>query len=724
MYKSTTLKPAVQPRHSLIRFMKNISGDLYDWFSPDKYLNGDSFSARLRSYQTTAFVVFFVCSFLNFLSFLGYSYIITATSCFFLILVRHLIERNKLAAAYILLLLCFNISLILLVYVEGLRSGMPLFFFPCIVSFGFLADFTSRKSLLITYAVCISSFITSILVAPDYSLVQPMAGKMYGLNFNINIFLSFALIGWMSFSLSRESHRKQTVLKNKEIFLHTIFNSSLHGEVIVDMDSGLITDHNIQLGPLFEIPANESLVETSVCELFHELSQEGWEDLYNEMCDAAVKWEGELTCVRMDGSAFPGHVRISGFEYHGKTFKKITITDITERKKILNELQAAKDKAEASATVKSQFLSNMSHELRTPLNGIIGATNLILQDKHLTSQKQHLDILKFSSEHMLSLINDVLDLSKLDAGKVKLERIVVDIPKFINTVALTFAQQFKDKNLSFDAEIDTDLKRPVMADPTRLNQVLTNLLSNALKFTSSGSIKLEVKALSITSENNHIQFSVTDTGIGISEEKRRRIFEQFTQADEKTTRKYGGTGLGLTISQKLVALMGGELQVESKYNKGSRFYFDLTLPVHVGRVKAYIDDKVPSDNSKLKGLKVLIAEDNPINMMIASRFLDKWGVEYSKARNGLEAISLFGEHVFDVILMDLEMPEMDGYGALNEIRKTNTKIPAIAFTAAVFENMREKLTASGFNDYIQKPFQPEDLHLRLAKYSGDQPKRA
>jgi CheY-like chemotaxis protein len=217
---------------------------------------------------------------------------------------------------------------------------------------------------------------------------------------------------------------------------------------------------------------------------------------------------------------------------------------------------------------------------------------------------------------------------------------------------------------------------------------------------------------------------VIDTGIGISEEKRRRIFDQFTQADEKTTRKYGGTGLGLTISQKLVALMGGELRVESKYNKGSRFYFDLMLPVHAGKEKAYINDKAPADNSKLKGLKVLIAEDNPINMMIASRFLDKWGVEYLKARNGLEAISLFGEHVFDVILMDLEMPEMDGYGALNEIRKTNAKIPAIAFTAAVFENMREKLTASGFNDYIQKPFQPEDLHLRLAKYSTGQSKRA
>jgi PAS domain S-box-containing protein len=633
-----------------VRFIKDRAGELFDWFSPDKYLNGDSFSARLRSYQTTAFVVFFVCSFLNFLSFFGYSYVVTSLSCFCLIVVRHFIERNKLKTAYALLLLCFNISLVLLVYIEGIRSGVFLFFFPCIISFAFLADFANKRNLLITYAICISSFVTSIFIAPDYSLLQPIEGKMYTLNFDLNIFLSFFLIGWMSFSLARENRRKQTVLKNKEAFLNTIFNSSLHAVVIVDMETGLISDNNIQVAPLFELPVTESLTGTPFSDLFYELSQDGREDLYKQMCESPVNWEGELTCIRMDGSAFPGNVLISGFEYNGKGFKKITIADITDRKKILSELQAAKDKAEESSAVKTQFLSNMSHELRTPLNGIIGAANLLLQDKHLATQREQLSILKFSSEHMLSLINDVLDLSKLDADKVKLERIALDIPKFLNTIASTFAQQFKDKELSFDVEIDPDIKRSVITDPTRLNQILTNLLSNALKFTSSGSITLAVKALAIKSESNHLEFSVSDTGIGISEEKRRRIFEQFTQADDKTTRKYGGTGLGLTISQKLVSLMGGELRVESKYNKGSRFYFDLMMPVQTGKQKVFVNDKAPSDNSKLKGLKVLIAEDNPINMMIASKFLDKWGIDYSKAKNGLEAVSLFEEHDFDVIL--------------------------------------------------------------------------
>lgn len=383
---------------------------------------------------------------------------------------------------------------------------------------------------------------------------------------------------------------------------------------------------------------------------------------------------------------------------------------------MLNELHSAKKKAEESALIKSQFLSNMSHELRTPLNGIIGASNLLLQGNCLEEQEEQLNVLKFSSEHMLSLINDVLDLSKLDASKIKLERIAIDIPQFINSVTSPFAQQFKNKGVELYTDIDATLTRPVLADPTRLNQVLTNLLSNALKFTNSGFVTLQAKALAIHSDQNRIEFSVIDTGIGISSEQTNRIFEQFTQADDKTTRKYGGTGLGLTISKKLVELMGGELKLESEYLKGSRFYFNLGLPVYYGMQKAYVNNGLILDESRLKGMKILIAEDNPINMMIATKFLDKWGVEYVQAKNGLEAVSFFNHDNFDILLLDLEMPEMDGYSALYAIRRINPNIPAIAFTAAVFDNMKEKLAESGFNDYISKPFRPQDLHAKLASY--------
>jgi PAS domain S-box-containing protein len=696
---------------------------LWEWFSFRNYLNEDTFTARLRSYKTVSFLFFFLTSFLNFLADLYYSFAITSVFTVLIVIVGHLIDWGKTRSAYVLLLTIFISSLLLLSNFEGLRAGAYFFFFPCIVSFAFLADYIDRKTTVTTYIISLAALLICLYISPEYSKVQKMTENMYTINFRFNVITSFALILWMSFALARENQLRLNTLKNNERYLNTIFNTSLNATLVIDMETGLVTNHNSHSILLFGAGEETNPIKGSeACSFFHELTQDGWEDLYQEMCNPHKNWEGELTCIRKDGTFFPAVVRIASFRYNDKEYKKITIDDISERKEILKELREAKSKAEESAVVKTQFLSNMSHELRTPLNGIIGATNLLLLEQTLPSQQEQLNILKFSSEHMLSLINEILDLSKLDANKVKLEKITIDIPGFIETVSVPFLNQFRDKGLDFEVKIDPLIKTSVTGDPTRINQVLGNLLSNALKFTSNGGVTLEVKALAVKSESMHLEFSVTDTGIGISEEKRQKIFEQFIQADEKTTRKYGGTGLGLTISQKLVQLMNGELKVESKYNKGSKFYFDVTLPIFRSRTRLFVNTKAPQDTTALKGLKVLIAEDNPINMMIASRFLDKWGIVYSKAVNGLEAVSLCTQKDFDLILMDLEMPEMDGYGALNEIRKVNEKIPAIAFTAAVFENMREKLTASGFNDYIQKPFQPDDLHARLVKFSRDFPK--
>ena len=700
--------------------LKNIASKIWQetsgWFSSG-YLNEDSFVTRLRYFQITAFCIFFVTSFLNFLADLASSYAITAIACVGLIAVRFLIDSNRIKAAYILLLCTVYLSLVLLTCAEGLRSGMFLFFFPSIISFSFLADFTNKRNVGLTFLLGTGSFLLAVLFAPDDMKQLTTENSLTRGNFLLNIMLSFFLIVWMSYSLARENNRKQTVLRNKEVFLNTIFNSSLHTEIIVDIENGLISNCNNHAASLFAANDSGGLQNKQACELFLELKGESGLELMHEICNPERNWAGELTCCRMDGTVFPGSVAVVSFRYNEKWYKKITIVDIAEKNAILSELQAAKQKAEELAHIKSQFLSHMSHELRTPLNGIIGSANLLLQDKFLPEQKDQLSILKFSSEHMLSLINDILDLSKLEAQKIQLEKAVIDIPKFIQNVSSSFVKQAEEKEVVFEVNVDPDLKRSVLADPTRLNQVLTNLLSNALKFTSKGSVVLEVKAISINSDTNTIQFSVKDTGIGIAEDKKQQIFEQFTQADVKTTRKYGGTGLGLTISQKLVRLMGGNMEVESKYHKGSRFYFEITLPVHNSRKKAIISEPGSvTDDQKLKGYKVLIAEDNPVNMIIASKFLDKWGVSYQKAKNGLEAVSLFGQNNFDMVLMDLEMPEMDGYGALAAIRKINGDIPAIAFTAAVFDNMKESLLQSGFNDYIQKPFRPQDLQSKLVAF--------
>jgi len=699
--------------------------EISDWFTTTRYFNEDSFVSRLRYFQVTAFCFLFIASFLNFLGNQGFNYIITSVACLGLIFVRYLIDSNRVKEAYVFMLGSINLSLIMLTYGEGLRSGVFLFFFPSIISFSFLTDLTNNKNVLSTYLVGIGSFLVSIFIAPDSFLLGRAPIEMAGGNFLINIILSFSLIVWMSFNLAKENFRKQTELINKEIFLDTIFNSSLHKEIIVEVESRLICSFNQHAKSLFADTSVENLYNMDVCDLFLECKDWGNAKFAREMYNPFSNWTGELTCVRMNGTEFPASVSVVAFKYHEKYYKKITIVDITEKNQILSELQVAKQKAEEFAMTKSQFLSHMSHELRTPLNGIIGSTNLLLQDKFLPGQKDQLSILKYSSEHMLSLINDILDLSKLEADRILLEKAHVDIAELIHKISSPFIPQYGRKGVAFEVKVDKKLKSSVLADPTRLNQVLTNLLSNALKFTNEGTVKLEVKATSVRSDFHSIEFSVTDSGIGIGEDKIDKIFEQFTQADVKTTRKYGGTGLGLTISQKLVKLMGGDLKVESNINKGSRFYFEITLPVHNSQKKLHIkgDEKVITGN-KLKGIRVLIAEDNPINMKIASKFLDKWGVTYQKAFNGLEAVNLFENNIFDLVLMDLEMPEMDGYGALNAIRNINSTIPAIAFTAAVFDNMKESLIRSGFDDFIQKPFRPEDLQAKLVEFSSGLSKSA
>lgn len=693
--------------------------ELADWFTAARYFNEDSFVTRLRYFQITAFCFLFTTSFLNFISNFGMGYVITSVACLGLIIVRYLIDTHQIRQAYYLMLGSINMALILLTYTQGLGSGVFLFFFPCIISFSFLTDASNKKSMFFTYLIGIGSFLAAICFAPDSIVFHAPESGINTTNFFINVILSFLLVFWMSHTLAKENFRKQTVLKNKEVFLNTIFNSSLHTEIIVDAETGLISNCNEHAAALFAVTNKNMLLHSSASDLFLETQKEEGSSILVEWANKEANWEGELTCIRKDQTGFPGSITVVPFWYHDKLYRKITIVDITEKSQILFQLQMAKKKAEELAYVKTQFLSHMSHELRTPLNGIIGSTNLLLQDTFLPEQKDQLSVLKFSSEHMLNLINDILDLSKLEADRIQLEKAVVDIPKFITKVIAPFTPQFEEKEVSFEVEVDEKLKRSVLADPTRLNQVLTNLLSNALKFTSKGSVKLAVKAVKVNSDSMSMEFSVTDSGIGISEENKAKIFEQFTQADVKTTRKYGGTGLGLAISQKLVYLMGGELKVDSKYHKGSSFYFEVEFPVHNSQKKAYISSgNVLKNDKQLKGVRVLIAEDNPINMMIASRFLDKWGVSYEKAKNGLEAVNLFGKGEFDVVLMDLEMPEMDGYGALDAIRKLNAGIPAIAFTAAVFDNMKENLSGFGFNDYLQKPFRPEDLQSKLVAFSA------
>jgi signal transduction histidine kinase/ActR/RegA family two-component response regulator len=390
----------------------------------------------------------------------------------------------------------------------------------------------------------------------------------------------------------------------------------------------------------------------------------------------------------------------------------------------VEELEKAKQKVEEGSRAKSEFLSTMSHEIRTPMNAIIGMTNLLIRDNPREDQLEQLEILDFSAKTLLSLINDVLDFSKIESGKIEFERVAFKLENLLNGVLESFRFTAEKKDVSIYSDIDDDIPETIVGDPNRLTQILNNLVSNAVKFTEEGSVGLIVEKKESNADELKLLFKITDTGVGISPEKQAEIFESFTQERTDTSRVFGGTGLGLTISQKLVELQDGSIEVESEKDEGSTFY--VTLPFEVSE-NAEVDPHTVSNKhtmpDSLQGASVLLVEDNAINQKVMTRFLDKWSIDVEVAENGEQAIEMISDSYFNLVLMDLQMPIMDGYEATRMIRELDDKqksnIPVLALTAAALKEVREKVFASGMNDYLTKPFNPSELQKKLEYYILD-----
>ncbi|WPP52810.1 response regulator [Catalinimonas niigatensis] len=429
-------------------------------------------------------------------------------------------------------------------------------------------------------------------------------------------------------------------------------------------------------------------------------------------------WSGDFTIPHISGRKIPVELSCSALmDAHGKQIGFTCVAvDITDHVRFERKLQREKEKAVRQAHAKQDFLATMSHEIRTPLNVIIGMTRLLNDANPSKSQHEYLKNLEFSANHLLTIINDVLDLAKIDAGKIKLEKISFDVHSVIGGVKNAFSTRAEEKNIDLRLDIDKTLPHRLLGDQVRLTQVLNNLVSNALKFTNEGFVTIRVRVLETKHSKVKLLFEVSDSGIGIHEDKLGQIFENFTQAQEDTTRKYGGTGLGLTICKKLVDLQKGKIIVKSKEEIGSTFSFDLEYELD------HSEPIEPENNYEiqytLQDIRLLLVDDNHANRIVASNFLSKMGVRVDFAENGEQAVHIVQNQEFDIVLMDLQMPIMDGYEATQAIRKlgdTYKDLPIIALTADVVSDVRQKVFDSGMNDYLSKPFKPEQLNTTIAK---------
>ncbi|MCQ8116156.1 CHASE domain-containing protein [Methylomonas rosea] len=532
-----------------------------------------------------------------------------------------------------------------------------------------------------------------------------------------------------------QAKANKEVLRQSELKYRKLFNSS-HDAVMMADSSGFL-DCNQATLDLFGYDAVSEFCRMHPGTVSPPNQADGRAslELANEYMATAIKnghLEFEWLHRRADGSVFPAQVTLARVSLDGHLVLQSVVRDLSEQKRVEQALIEAKEAAESMAAFKSEFLANMSHEIRTPMNAVIGLSQLALNKPVSAEVRDYLQKIHGSSVSLLGILNDILDFSKMEAGKLGIEQVDFNLNNVLDNLHNLFALYAAEKCLDFKIDVAPGVPLSLVGDALRLQQILSNLLGNALKFTEQGSVTLRVALVDLNGAQARIRFSVVDTGIGIPEADLPKLFQSFSQLDTSITRRFGGTGLGLSISQKLLQVMGSDFNVESNPGLGSNFSFELVLGVaaqqadlpaarpHTETQAGGLAKTLGERGAALRGMRILVAEDHVINQKILQEFLALCGVSVDLAGNGRDALALLAEHTYDAVLMDIHMPVMSGLAATEQIRRNPEykALPIIALSAGVTQEERDKCLASGMNEFVVKPIQPMLLIEVLCKQIG------
>jgi PAS domain S-box-containing protein len=507
-----------------------------------------------------------------------------------------------------------------------------------------------------------------------------------------------------------ERKRTEDALRSSEERYRLLFERNVAGVYRAALDGRLI-DCNDACARIFGLGSREEALAHRLWDIYDLADRR--EEVMSRLLEERSLTHFEVRVRSRDGRSLwiLANVTLLDGEDGKPELIEGVLIEITERKLAEIEMRKAKEAAEAASRAKSEFLANMSHEIRTPMNAIIGMTELALDSPLTSQQREYLGLVKSSADSLLTVINGILDFSKVEAGKLEIERIEFRLRESLDETVMLLGLRAHQKGLDLSCHVKPDVPSLVVGDPDRLRQILVNIVGNAIKFTEQGKVVISVEAESAGERAVLVHFSVKDTGIGVPAEKQRMIFEAFAQVDGSTTRKYGGTGLGLTISAQLVELMGGKIWVESQEGGGSTFHFTARLELQQERAGEVGAQRVPLPvrpaGTVRRPLHVLVAEDCPANQMLAVRLLEKRGHTAVVAQDGREALTAFDLGRFDVVLMDVQMPGMNGFEVTAAIRErerlTGEHTPIIAMTAYAIRGDRERCLAAGMDRYLAKP---------------------